>query len=304
VIVLAIDPFEAEIIGEIYQSYVNSKGLGAIAAILIGRGVPAPRGGEAWTKGTLWAILRNPLYKGTLVYGKACYSEIGKRQGKTRRPERDWIVVEDAAPAIIPVKLWEAAQAKHGTRKFGIGRPWHRPYLLSGLVVCDHCGKRFRAHKQTRGTISAYYVCGSYIASGAGICDGLRVPAPFLDDTVVDGINKRIESVLNREVLTIRLRELLGAEERHGPSREDLEARLTETGRKIDRLVDALASGADNLPSVRTRLAELERERGSLGAELAQPRNRTKGSTPNDLEATVNALIDALQRFPEALAAG
>ncbi len=303
-VVLAPDPFEAEILAEIYQSYINDKGLVAIAAMLNGRGVPAPRGGVAWTKGTLWAILRNPLYKGTVIYGKACYSEIGKRRGKTRRPESDWIVVEGAAPAIIPVELWKAAQAKHGTRKFGIGRPWHRPYLLSGLVVCDHCGKRFRAHKQTRGAIPAYYVCGSYVASGAGVCDGLRIPTPFLDDAVIDGIHKRIESVLNREVLTIRLRELLGAEEVHGPSRGNLEARLAETGRKIDRLVDALASGGDNLPSVRTRLAELERERRSLEAELAQARSRTAGSTPNELEATVDALIEALQRFPEVLAAG
>jgi chromosome segregation ATPase len=90
---------------------------------------------------------------------------------------------------------------------------------------------------------------------------------------VVDGIKKRIEKVLDREGLTIRLRELLGAEEGHGPSREDLEARLAETGRKIDRLVDALAAGGDNLPSVRTRLAELERERGSFEAELAQARS-------------------------------
>jgi hypothetical protein len=108
-------------------------------------------------------------------------------------------------------------------------------------------------------------VCGSYVASGAGVCDGLRVPTPFLDDAVVDGINKRIERVLDREVLTIRLRELLDAEEKHGPSREDLEGRLAETGRKIDRLVDALASGAENLPSVRTRQADLEREQVSGG---------------------------------------
>src|SRR5262245_42950150 len=60
-VVLAPDPFEAEIIAEIYQSYISDKGLGAIATMLNGRGVPAPRGGEAWTKGTLWAVLRNPL---------------------------------------------------------------------------------------------------------------------------------------------------------------------------------------------------------------------------------------------------
>ena len=304
VVVLAQDPFEAGILLEIYQCYVSDKGVGAIAAMLTARRVPAPRGGAAWTKGTVWAILRNPIYKGTVVYGKARYSEIGKRGGKARRPEADRIVVEHAAPVIIPVELWEAAQAKHGTRKFGVGRPWHRPYLLSGMVICDQCGKRFRAHKQTRGATPAYFVCGSYLSSGAAVCDGLRVPTPFLDDAVLDGISRRIERVLDRKVLTSRLQEVLGAEEGHGPSREGLEARLVETGLKIDRLVDALASGADNLPSVRTRLAELERERGSLEAELAQARCRTASSTPNELKTTVDTLIDALQRFPEVLAAG
>ena len=303
-VVLVTDPFEAEIVAEIYRSYVAGKGLVAIATMLNSRGIPAPRGGTAWTKGTLWSMLRNPLYKGTVTYGKARYSEIGKRRGKARRPESDWIVVEDAAPSIIPVELWTAAQGKHGTRKFGVGRPWHRPYLLSGLVVCDQCGKRFRAHKQTRGHIPAYYVCGSYVASGAGVCDGLRVPTPFLDVAVINGIQKRIEKVLDREALAIRLREVLHADKEHGPSRENLEARLEETNQRIGRLVDALASGADNLLSVRTRLAELELERRSLEAELAQTRRLIVDSTSHEIEAAVDALIDALQRFPEVLAAG
>jgi hypothetical protein len=69
-------------------------------------------------------------------------------------------------------------------------------------------------------------------------------------------------------------------------------------------LVDALASGADNLLSVRTRLGELERYRGSLEAELAQARSVTALRTPNDVKFTVDALIDALRHFPEVLAAG
>ncbi len=129
-------------------------------------------------------------------------------------------------------------------------------------------------------------------------------PTPFLDTAVIDGIQKRIEKVLDRETLTIRLQELLRADSGHGPSRESLEARLEETDQKIGRLVDALASGADSLPSVRTRLTELELERRSLEAELAQTRRLIADSAPHDIEATVDALIDALQRFPEVLAAG
>ena len=67
--------------------------------------------------------------------------------------------------------------------------------------------------------------------------------------------------------------------------------------------MDALASGADSLLSVRTRLAELELARRSLEAELAQTRRLIAGSTPHDIEATAAALVDALQRFPEVLAA-
>src|SRR5207245_1999530 len=143
----------------------------------------------------------NPAYRGRLVYAKARYSEVGKKAGKQRRPESDWVVVENALPVIVPATLWEAAQAKHGTRRFGVGRPWHRPYLLSGLIECGHCGKRFRAHKQVRGRIPAYYVCGAYIESGRHICDGLRVPVGYLDDAVLDGIQKRLERVVDRERL-------------------------------------------------------------------------------------------------------
>ncbi len=301
-VVLVPDPFEAGVLAEIYKAYVSDKGLAAIAIMLNGRGVPAPRAGGPWTKGTVWAILRNPLYKGTVIYGKARYSEIGKKHGKARRPESDWIVVENAAPAIIPVELWEAAQAKHGTRKFGVGRPWHRPYLLSGLVVCGHCGKRFRAHKQIRGRIPAYYVCGSHIASGLAVCDGLRVPVPYLDEAVIDGIRKRLNGLLDREFLAARLRELLGPESTAGNAVDALEARLAETTRKIGRLVDALAAGDDDLPSVRTRLAELERERLQMQEETE--RERARAATKPDLAATVDTLVEALGRLPEVLAAG
>ena len=269
--------------------------------MLNGRGLPAP-GGRAWTKGTLWAILRNPIYMGTVAYAKARYSEIGKKRGKARRPVSEWTVVKGAVPAIVPMDLWSAAQAKQGTRKFGIGRPWHRPYLLSGLILCGRCGKRFQAHKQSRGLIPAYYICGSYLTSGAGVCDGLRLPVTYMDEVVVDGIRKRIERVLDRDALTARLRERLQPEP-PADLVEILEVRFVEVKRRIGNLVDVLAAGADDLPSVTTRLAELERERGSLEVELARVKIQA-ATKPPELTTTVNRLLDELGRFTEVWAAG
>ena len=147
-IILFADPVEAAVVMEIYECYVNrGMGLAAIAEMLNVRAVPTPtsdrrQGIRAWTKGTLWAMLRNPIYVGTLIYGKSSYSEIGRKRGKVRRPDSYRVVVRQAAPVIVPEGLWLAAQAKHGTRKFGVGRLWHRPYLLTSLIVCGHRGLR------------------------------------------------------------------------------------------------------------------------------------------------------------------
>jgi DNA invertase Pin-like site-specific DNA recombinase len=308
-VTLVPDPFEASVVREhVYEPYVHGCGLAAIAHGLNERSVPTPtsdrrRGVRAWTKTTVAAILRNPVYRGRLVYAKARYSEIGKKRGKRPRPPTDWVVVEDAIPVIVPAPLWEAAQAKHGTRRFGVGRPWHRPYLLSGLIVCAHCGKGFRAHKQVRGRIPAYYVCGGYVESGRSVCDGLRVPITYLDDAVVDGIRKRLEHVVDREALRQRVRSLLLTDVPADSLVPALEAELASTDRKITRLVDALAGGPDDLRSVRRALGDLERERSRIERELRQARSTTTLDSAG-MEAIADELVEALGSWGEILDSG
>jgi len=197
-VVLAVDPVEAQVVrDETYTPHIT-QGLGvhAIADRLSRRGIPVPaslrrRGVVAWSKGTIWQILRNPIYRGQLVCGRARYREVGKKRGKLRRPESEHVVANDAAPAIVPVPLWEAAQAKHGSRRFASGRPWHRPYLRSGLIERGHCGKRFQGQRQSRGQITAYYVCGGSVASSRTVCTAPKISTAYLEDAVVDGIQKR-----------------------------------------------------------------------------------------------------------------
>ena len=124
----------------------------------------------------------------------------------------------------------------------------------------------------------------------------------YLDDAVLDGIQKRLDRLLDREVLRRRLEELLTAERPEDGIVEALRARLAETQRKIDRLVSALAAGTEDLPSVRLALVALEREREGREAELAETTARAAGM--GDPEATVNALLESLSRSRDVLAAG
>ena len=305
---LVVDPREAEVVREIFTAYASrGQGLAAIAHRLNERGVPPPtsarrHGVPAWTKNTIWAILRNPVYRGTLVYAKTGYTEIGKRRGKVKRPAAEHIVVDQAFPEIVPAELWEAAQAAHAPRRFGIGRPWHRPYLHSGLITCGHCGKKFQAHRPVGRREHPYYVCGGYVASGLAVCDGLRVPMSYLDEAILDGVQKRIERVLDRDLLRQRLQARLEADRPEDGQLEALQTRLTELRRRIDRLIDLAAAGHEEVPSVRATLVRLERERQGLETELTDA--TTRADSPANLEAMADALMGAFTSSPGVLATG
>src|SRR5262249_2380339 len=111
-IVLEIEPAAAQIVEQIYAWAVDhGLGLTAIADRLNRQGVPAPEslrraGVVAWGKSTVRGILNNPLYRGTLTYGKARYSEIGKKRGKVARPATERIAVDGAVPVIVSAERW------------------------------------------------------------------------------------------------------------------------------------------------------------------------------------------------------
>lgn len=68
------------------------------------------------------------------------------------------------------------------------------------------------------------------------------------------------------------LRESLATESEALPAVPALQAQLVDTRSRIARLLDVLAAGADDLPSVRTALVGLEREAHRLEGELARAR--------------------------------
>ena len=55
--------------------------------------------------------------------------------------------------------------------------------MVEGL--CAHRGKRFRAQKQVRSRVLAYFVCGGYSGSGVTVCNAPRVPVPYLEEAVL-----------------------------------------------------------------------------------------------------------------------
>ena len=114
---------EAEVVRRVYQRYtVEHLSIGAIARLLNEQGVPTRKRVSRWCRSMVWAILRNPAYKGTACFGK---TEIRPRQRVTRplrmrggvadrnsanheRPRKEWI--EIPVPAIVSEETFALAQ--------------------------------------------------------------------------------------------------------------------------------------------------------------------------------------------------
>jgi Recombinase len=95
-VVLVVDAMEADVVvSRIFGPYVRGQGLATIAAALNEAAIRPPdsnrrRGSVAWTKSSVWSILRNAAYVGTATYGKARYSERRWCCRPPRRPARGY----------------------------------------------------------------------------------------------------------------------------------------------------------------------------------------------------------------------
>ena len=144
---LELDPPADSVIRRIFQMALQGKSTLDITKTLNGEGIPTSTG-KHWLKSTVHRILSNEAYTGTLVWG------VDAKDGAP--PVR----VEDAFPAIVTKQefrritrsLRSKAPARVNPRRAS------SPYLLSGLVKCEKCGKALTAAEAKSGKYS-YYVC-------------------------------------------------------------------------------------------------------------------------------------------------
>ena len=101
--------------------------------------------------------------------------------------------VEDAFPAIVSQQefrrivrsLRSKAPARVNPRRAS------SPYLLSGLVKCEKCGKALTAAEAKSGKYS-YYVCHSLLKKGKGTCKTPRLNSKRFEKLMIDQIRANI----------------------------------------------------------------------------------------------------------------
>lgn len=145
---------EARFVRMIFTLYAD-RGCGcqAIADALTGLGAH-PRRSAAFSRSTVMAILRNPVYTGKIVWNRCRFQRPdGKndRHIRLKNPEESWIVTEGLHEAIIPEPLFARAQEIAGKRQHPPRRSGELKNPFAGLLTCARCGAKL----QLRGEGSA-----------------------------------------------------------------------------------------------------------------------------------------------------
>ena len=113
--------------------------------------------------------------------------------------------VEDAFPAIVTKEELQKVGKLPGSRapKQANPRGAASPYLLSGIVKGETCGKALTAHEAKSGQFT-YYVCHSLLKQGQGACDTPRLNAKRFERLIIENIRENILTESNiRELVKL-----------------------------------------------------------------------------------------------------
>jgi DNA invertase Pin-like site-specific DNA recombinase len=159
--------------------------------------LPGASGALAWGRLSLsrvLAILHNPRYTGTYVYGRRRSQPVVEAGQVTRirtlhKPQPEWtVVIPDAHPAYISWEQYVTNIAQLTRNRTNLpsvpGRPREGAALLQGLVLCGRCGRRMSVRYQGTGGRHPIYECQRRrLHDGqGGIC--WSVPARLIDAAV------------------------------------------------------------------------------------------------------------------------
>ena len=277
---MVITIFEERAIGKSYHSIAEKLNEDCIPSIVRGRWKSKD---QKWSKCSVRGILENRAYLGERTYNKNSMSKIIATQKglpfsqDTSFPhwikdQQEWIVTQNAHPAIITQDLWEKAQMYRciRTKKYHRWDSIKTEYLLSGLLFCSKCGYAFQGWSALKKDHRYFrYMDSGY--KNKGICSKLVLNRDKLEKYAIIRVK---ETLLNPNILQ-RVERYLNLMIKNQPQTERSERleqkrQLDAIKGKIQNIVEAIESRPSGvkLEPLLKRLESLESEEKELQGQM------------------------------------
>ena len=258
---LELNPPADAVVRRIFDMVLQGRSILDVTKTLNAEGIPTTNG-KKWLKTTIHTMLDNEVYTGALVWGIKA------------KDKAEPVRVEDAFPAIVSKREFRQAKKLLGSRapKKMNPRRASSPYLLSGLLKCETCGKALTAAEAKSGKYT-YYVCHSLLKRGSGTCKTPRLNAKTFEKLIVDEIRANILTEANiRDLVKLLDEEMDGVASEQRERLESIEEELEEVKRRLGRIWQVIETTDIEMADASERIKEHRdrKEKLEIAAEEAR----------------------------------
>jgi site-specific DNA recombinase len=278
---------EAVLVAGMFRRYADEgASIADLARWLTSQGAPTRTGKSRWDRSVVWAMLRNPAYAGTAVFGKTmavagspALNRVARLQGRSvpravktvDRPEAEWTQIP--VPAIVTADTFARVQQRLADNKRFASRNTKIPSLLQGLAACSACGYGYyRTSTRTTNKKIYYYRClGSddYRYEGGRVCGNKPVRADYLDTVVWDHITGLLAGpALIRAEISKRL-ETARTSDPATSQHNRLQTALTKATASIAAMIEAFQEQLLTIDELRSRMPDLRARESGLRAQIS-----------------------------------
>ena len=250
-----IDPFEAEIVQEIFRRFAKGETGKSIADNLIARGIRTKSGHYVDDK-RIYKIIQNTKYIGKVQHGDTVYTNI--------------------YPAIIDEVTWQTVQSIRNANKHSPGSKKERfDYLLSGKLICGDCKQFMVGVTSTNrwGTVYKYYTCLSKRRKKQK-CGTMTIHRKELEDLVFNETWKMLYDNNNLDALVEYICKLHQNETQESTVIKSLEKKRADALKASANLISAIEQGIIT-EQTKIRLKELETQISQYDFDIEQAKQRT-----------------------------
>jgi site-specific DNA recombinase len=289
----AVIDAEARVVRQVYEGYTTAGwSIGAITRRLNEQRVATRKPGARWERSMVWAMLRNPAYRGAACFGK---TRVATRHRVTRplrmrggtatrdsanheRPREEWI--EIPVPALIDEPIFARAQELLQENKVRAQRRTIAPSLVQGLVSCRQCGYALsRTSTRSSARLIHYYRClgsDAWRHLGGPRCMSRPVRQDLLDETVWTEVMRLLEDpTLIQQELDRRLTVARAADPTTQRERT-VQRDLVRVDKSIERMLTAYQEDLLSLEQLRERMPYLRQREQALRTELQSIAEQTR----------------------------
>ena len=253
-----VDEEAASVVRRIFNLCIDGKGPGKIARILrndhilnptayaISKGISIPTntdvmGDYFWHTSTVSQILERKEYIGCTVNFTTTQRSF-KQKKRYKTDPSAWKIFEGTHEAIIDQETFDTVQRIRADNH-RVAEPMGEPALLSGLVYCPDCGKRFYLHRSRKRSPECYsYNCSTFTKQGKGKCPTHYIRMKDLEKAVLLQIKDLTACMKEREADFIQAISAASSAESfrsYEASQKELDNALARVS-KLDQIIQSL----------------------------------------------------------------